>query len=286
MHSTTRSIRARAVAVPSVLVALTVALTGALVVALVAPAALAAPGPPGHPAAVAPGRPSEQPAAPHRLTAAGDFSYLYASAFAYGPATRMSARLASARPAVDAADHHSLVELAMVSADGQQIVEVGWTVDRAVNGDARPHLFVYHWVDGQPSCYNACGFVSTSAALRPGGLLHPADGPQPYALAHVVDRWWVSVGGRRLGYFPDSLWQGRFTRADEQVWFGEVAAGSGRPCTDMGNGRAPTPTSGQLLSDLATDLGPVTPALSATDRTLYDVVLAPGGIRLGGAGAC
>jgi len=27
------------------------------------------------------------------------------------------------------------------------------TVDRGVNGDDYPHLVVYHWVNGTPSCY-------------------------------------------------------------------------------------------------------------------------------------
>lgn len=48
------------------------------------------------------------------------------------------------------------------SEDGRHIVEVGWTVDRELNGDAQPHLFVYHWVDGQATCYNGCGFVQYS----------------------------------------------------------------------------------------------------------------------------
>ena len=38
---------------------------------------------------------------------------------------------------------------------------------RRVTGDEDPHLFVYHWVNRQTSCYNACGFVQYSKTIKP-----------------------------------------------------------------------------------------------------------------------
>ena len=43
-----------------------------------------------------------------------------------------------AKPALATSDYHSLAELAVQSADGNHIVEVGWNVDRVVNGDDDP----------------------------------------------------------------------------------------------------------------------------------------------------
>ena len=143
-----------------------------------------------------------------------------------------------ARPEIDHADvdAHSLQELAVQSADGTQIVEVGWTVDRGLNGDTHPHLFVYHWVDQQESCYNGCGFVPTSHLVKAGMRL--AEGTAGvFAIENGHGDWWISYDGLPVGYFPGSLWGGTFTRLGLVQTFGEVAAKAVPSCDDMGDGR-------------------------------------------------
>ena len=80
-----------------------------------------------------------------------------------------SAYLSPATPLVPEGDFHSLAEVSAQSADLQQIVEVGWTVDRLVNGDSLPRIFVFHWINGIPQCYNACGY--------------------PAGVSHFLSRW-------------------------------------------------------------------------------------------------
>jgi hypothetical protein len=142
-----------------------------------------------------------------------------------------------ARPELDRADvdGHSLQELAVQSADGSQIVEVGWTVDRGLNGDAHPHLFVYHWVSGQESCYNGCGFVPTSRIVKAGMRLRE-NSAGVFSIENRHGDWWISYDGLPIGYFPGSLWDGTFTRLGLVQTFGEVAAKAAPTCTDMGDG--------------------------------------------------
>lgn len=45
------------------------------------------------------------------------------------------------RPYLAPGDYHSLAELAVQTADFRQTIEVGWTVDRGLDGDDLPHLF-------------------------------------------------------------------------------------------------------------------------------------------------
>ena len=56
---------------------------------------------------------------------------------------------------------------------------------------------------------------------------------------HYNDAWWIVYDTEWIGYFPDDLWDGNYTRSGLQQFFGEVAASSTKPCTDMGNGAPP-----------------------------------------------
>jgi Neprosin len=162
-------------------------------------------------------------------------AYAYVSGYRRALADGARVRLDQAQPVVAPDDMHSLAELAVQSADEQQIVEVGWRVAPSFNGDALPRLFVYHWVDGQATCYDGCGFVQVSKRVRPGMPVEIGKAAQ-YAIRHGREGWWVSYRGHRIGYFPDALWNGRFVRAGLFQAFGEVATAPGIPCTDMGNG--------------------------------------------------
>jgi hypothetical protein len=83
-------------------------------------------------------------------------TFLYGGAFQFAAADGANMFMTVSRPALAAGDFHSLGEMAAESADGRNIVEVGWTVDRGLFGDSEPHLFVFHWVNGAPTCYNGC----------------------------------------------------------------------------------------------------------------------------------
>jgi len=143
--------------------------------------------------------------------------------------------LTVAKPVLNRGDYHTLAEIAVQSADGSQVVEVGWNVDRVVNGDDDPHLFVFHWVDGKGTCYNACGYQSYSKTSTPGDTL-PYNVSKRFGIQHFGGNWWIAYDTEWIGYFPDDLWSGKYTRSGLQQFFGEVAASSTTPCTGMGNG--------------------------------------------------
>jgi Neprosin len=164
-------------------------------------------------------------------------NYFYAVGSQGVAAEGLYASVTVAKPTVGAADYHSLAELALQSADRQQTIEVGWTVNRALNGDDDPHLFVFHWVNGVPTCYNGCGWVQISKTLKPGDTL--ALGVKKFGIQLIDDSWWIVFGSEYIGYFPTSLWSDKGTKFEEGGHFqsyGEVAAGTDKPCTQMGNG--------------------------------------------------
>ena len=166
--------------------------------------------------------------------------YFYSSAYQFVQNTGSYANFVISKPKLGANDYHSLAEIAVQSGDGRQIVEVGWTVNRAMHGDDDPHLFVYHWVDRQESCYNSCGFVPYSQTIVPGMKL-PAGVQKRFGIQYFMDgdgngAWWIAYDSEWVGFFPDDLWQGRFTSSGLVQWFGEVASPNPVPCSDMGNG--------------------------------------------------
>jgi hypothetical protein len=197
-----------------------------------------------------------------------------------------------AKPVLGAADSHSLAELAVQSADGRQIVEVGWTVDPAVNGDANPHLFVYHWVNGAETCYNACGFVQVSTTVRPGATL-PVGSAKPFGIQFSDNAWWISYDSEFIGYFPVTLWTGAgvasFSKSGLLQVFGEVASSSTAPCADMGNGLLGTNAGAATLGSITYTNGPtVTLNIRAEPAVAYYVVNASSTrtFQYGGPGAC
>jgi hypothetical protein len=198
------------------------------------------------------------------------------------------ANLVIGKPYLDSGDYHTLAEISVQSADSQQIVEVGWSVDRTVNGDSDPHLFVYHWVDRTESCYNACGWKQYSQTTKPGDTL-PVGYSKRFGIQHANGGWWVAYDTEWIGYFPDELWGGRYTRSGLQQFFGEVAASSPKPCTEMGNGVPADDYTAARVGSISQLNGPdpkvavraiggdyVYPVLQLSDRTF----------RYGGPGAC
>ncbi|WP_412734766.1 neprosin family prolyl endopeptidase [Krasilnikovia sp. MM14-A1259] len=191
-----------------------------------------------------------------------------------------------AKPELAEGDYHSLAELSVQSIDGAQVAEVGWTVDRTINGDSDPHLFVYHWVNHGQTCYNACGFVGYSQNIKPGDTL-PQGVTKQLGIQHYNGAWWVAYDTEWVGYFPDSLWNGQFTLTGTVQYFGEVASPNSQPCTDMGNGLPASSTSAARIGSVsflsALDVNLTTYATPS----LYTVnQLSNRTFRYGGPGAC
>ena len=213
--------------------------------------------------------------------------YFYNASFQPGSATTSSAKFLQFQPAVGVQDYHSLIEMAGESADASNIIEVGWTVDPSVNHDSAPHLFVFHWINSSPTCYNACGWVQVSQTRFPGMAVTPGATPQLYAFKWDGSNWWVGYQGEWIGYFPGSLWNGQFTQLGFTQWFGEVAASSGQPCSQMGSGAFGTANGAAVIS--AEKFGTSSAALqgAVTDPQYYAVgSFSTKSYHLGGPGAC
>ena len=165
------------------------------------------------------------------------FCYYYAGASqSQITASGASVNFTQAKPRLGTADYHTLTELAVQSSDGQQIVEVGWIVAPAINGDLEPHIFVYHWVNRVPTCYNGCGFVGVATPVPAGGKVK-VGAVGTFKIQYASSRWNVYYNGNRIGYYPESLWSGKYTSAGLIQVFGEVSAtDKGAPLSQMGNG--------------------------------------------------
>jgi Neprosin len=220
----------------------------------------------------------------------GDYgaSFNYVDGSVIGIADGASVQIDQARPVIGPG-FHSLVELSVESLDTHQIVEVGWTVDKGLNGDDLPHLFVFHWVDGTPTCYNACGFVQVSSSIHPGETVGVGDS-QSYDIQHIGGNWWVGFAGILFGYFPDSLWNGTYTKAGLSQVFGEVATNGPGSCTMMGNGIFGTQPGSTTVSQFSL-INPKVPVPALVPLVTDPPHWAQGNLsntsfQLGGPGAC
>lgn len=207
---------------------------------------------------------------------ANGFCYYWATMIDSGfTATGASATITQAKPIVNAHDYHSLAELAVESADDQQIIEIGWIVAPDVNHDSLAHLFVYHWVNGQSTCYNGCGFVATSTKVTAGSLVK-TNTTGTYAIKYSKSEWILTYNGAELGYFPESLWGGAFTSAGAVQAFGEVVSSSATsPKTQMGNGIIGTSTKAARISAFTLMGANVKP------RLIYSADQAPSVYKIG-----
>ena len=183
---------------------------------------------------------------------------------------------------------HSLQELALRTDDRSAIVEVGWMVDPATNGDYQPHLFVYHWVDNQTSCYNGCGFVPISNTVT-AGMTVASGTTAKFTIYQYYGDWYLYYNDVAFGYFPGALWGGAFTAAQNVSAFGEVADSGQTSCNAMGDGRygsSPGSTSISNYELYGSDAAPYF-SVSATDPAYYNYgAVTPTSFRLGGPGAC
>ncbi|GGK98229.1 hypothetical protein GCM10012284_35590 [Mangrovihabitans endophyticus] len=219
--------------------------------------------------------------------AATSVNFFYSSGSQYAPSDGTYANLVIGRPFLAREDYHTLAEIAVQSADGKQIVEVGWNVDRSVNGDEDPHLFVYHWVDRQETCYNGCGFVQYSTTFKPGDTL-PTGVSKRFGVQYFNGAWWIAYDSEWIGYFPGGLWGGKYDKSGLIQWFGEVAASSTKPCTDMGTGAPAGSEDAARVGSVSLINGPDAKMnVKATASEYYGVnPLSDRTMRYGGAGAC
>ena len=176
--------------------------------------------------------------------------YHYATAYQYVQSEGSYANLVIGKPKLADDDYHTLAEIAVQTADTKQTVEVGWTVDRGVNGDEDPHLFVYHWVDGKETCYNACGFRQYSKSVIPGDTL-PVGVSKRFGIQYYNGAWWIAYDSEWVGYFEDKLWNVPFTKSGLVQWFGEVASTSSKPCSAMGTGAEASSTAAGRIGTIA-----------------------------------
>jgi hypothetical protein len=194
---------------------------------------------------------------PNNIQFSNNTHYFYAGKIQVKTAIGAFASLSQHKPNLALSDSHTLAELAVQSADGKQIVEVGWTVDRIVNkNDSNPHLFVFHWVNGKETCYNGCGFVQVSTTRYPGMPVKVTSSPQQVAIKYFKGNWWVLYQNEWIGYFPGSLWNSQFTQVGMTQWFGEVASSQSQTCTDMGNGKFGTAPNSAFFRDMRLLISP------------------------------
>lgn len=214
-----------------------------------------------------------------------------AQAVQFTASTGASGQFDVAKPILATADAYSLTGLAVSSADRRQIIEVGWSVDRSLNGDNDPHLYVYHWVDGKPTCYNGCGFALYDGGGGTPGMKLAAGDVRRLIILHASGGWWISAnnGTNWMGYFLDTIWGGHFTQAALEQWYGQVFAYTSTPCTDMGNGLFGTASSGARITGIALYDATVTPdIITAQSHPAYYTAfkVGPTELRFGGPGAC
>ncbi|MBU2667582.1 neprosin family prolyl endopeptidase [Actinoplanes bogorensis] len=232
------------------------------------------------------------PPQPLGLKAETKVNYLYNVGSTAADSAGVYANITIGKPELDKTDYHTLAELALQSADGQQTVEVGWTVDRLVNGDDDPHLFVFHWVNGKPTCYNKCGWVQADGEINPGATLSYGV-TKKFGIQYYDKGWWIAYDTSWIGYFPESNWndQGvKFNRSGYVQVFGEVATISDNPCTDMGNGTDAVKDAAARVSSVSFIDGPTTDKIDmyirSTNSKIYPVSpISLRSFRYGGPGS-
>jgi Neprosin len=187
---------------------------------------------------------------------------------------------------------HSLEEMSVqAGANEDNIVEIGSTV---WSDEGEPWLFVFHWVNGKPTCYYACGFQSTNSTYYPGMSLASMVGDSVYnGYVFWQGSWWAWFNDQWLGYFPASIWGDQFEQSTQVQWFGEVDATAGiPPQSQMGDGLFASNTAAAPMSTMC-DVDYAAwrcyyynqQTLSQTDANFYTIQDTTfGADRLGGPG--
>jgi hypothetical protein len=202
-------------------------------------------------------------------------------------------------PAVDNsgdAGGHSIDEIAVQGGPNNgDDVEMGWSVSPDQFGDAHPHLFIYHWINWNETCYNTCGWNQYSNTYFPGMDLSSLVGQSLYiGWVHYEGAWWGWFNDQWLGYVKDTEWKGAFTQSTLIQWYGEVASNNGiPPKIQMGNGQFPSQvTAARMMTLCDVDAKAWVcyyrdqQSAGATNTNYYDIVnhTSFGAVRYGGPG--
>lgn len=182
--------------------------------------------------------------------------------------------------------NHSLMELA-IEDSSNDTVEMGWMVDQPQYGDSSPHLFVYHFSNGQTTCYNTCGFVTVSKNFTPGQVIN-AGTLMTAKIEYLNNEWQVFYNGNELGYFPASAYSDSFTSASFIQIYGEVAT-TNDMCIQMGNGISGGQPGSIGFSNFSLIGASTSPELYPyqTKSSPYSYGnVTPTGLTIGGAGSC
>ena len=195
------------------------------------------------------------------------------------------------KPAVIGAGH--AIEETYVSGGpgNSDAVEIGTGV---FAGSPSPQLYVYHWINGNTTCYNGCGWQQISNTYYPGEYIPGMVGQSVYnGYVYYQGYWYAWFNDQWLGRFPGSLWSGQFQNSGVVDWFGEVATNNGvPPLTQMGNGLFASNPNAAPMSTLC-DVNVKAwlcyyydqQSLYQTDPKFYTVAhTGSGAIRLGGPG--
>jgi hypothetical protein len=291
---------------------ISVALVSLLALATIGHGAVAEAAPrPVQPAAVTKGLPGQQHLGGTKRVLSGGYTYaggrqtLAAGTVADGA----SATLEVVKPYVEpVAGNHSLAEIAVQdSSTINNVVEIGWTADNALNGDYDPHLFGFTWAGGVGQGYNSLNpywvdepsnSVNLGASLSSVVTATWPNNAKSFVIQRVptqtcgstpgVYGWWLFYAGSAVGCFKDTAWAstGGLSASQARVFqfFGEVYdSAKTTPCTDAGNGKGATSYVSPLdATDPAyigsagiTGTSPATDtnlSLFATDATKYSAV--------------
>ena len=160
----------------------------------------------------------------------------------------------------------SIAQTAVIRGNPMQAIEAGKIEVQSLNGNHRPHLFVYYrtngsaqgdWVGGYNTLVD--GWIQVSSTVAPGMSLAPwesSENGNQFSLDLEVriheGNWWVWAAGQWAGYYPacsggDSQpcdngnlfsQNGIRSQADRLDWYGEVfdSTAPAPTSTDMGSG--------------------------------------------------
>lgn len=197
--------------------------------------------------------------------------YRYAGARWNGGATLKdgaTSRMQVRSPALCTDTYHSLSEVAVESADGQQIVEIGWTVDKVVNGDTKPRLFTYYWINGVGQGYNTATDFSAEPKNQGMDMTPYLNSQVWFKALHSGTDWFLGIdvgdgtGTHWVAYLEDFRWTNlgaaAFQKTPYVQVFGEIAERTDTGSSakqDMGNGVLASSTAGTTNGSFNTYAG-------------------------------
>lgn len=205
-------------------------------------------------------------------------------------------------PALDTSGvAHSLGQIAAQSADGQQVVEIGWRKTLT----AGTSLFVSSWKNGVFQGYGGNGTggsgngftdYAPNTTTYPGlALANAAPGPV-FQIEYQAgcNCWFLGYDGQWVGSYDASSWPVTFDKIGLAQWFGEVSAWLDAPCTNMGSGLLPPNVGSAKIQDTAFYSGGSWAAtapsiISNPNPTAYNATAVSGStddFRFGGGGFC